>query len=88
MRMKKGFILKNVANKWIVVPVGEEAVHFNGLLTLNESGKIIFEQLQESDVTIEMLTKTLMDYYDVDKLTARRDVESFIKKLQDKELIG
>lgn len=87
MRMKKGFILKNVANKWIVVPIGEEAVHFNGLLTLNESGRILFEQLQENDVTTEMLVKTLMDYYDVDKMTARMDVEVFMDKLREKELL-
>ncbi len=87
MRMKKGFILKNVANKWIVVPIGEEAVHFNGLLTLNESGRILFEQLQENDVTTEMLVKTLMDYYDVDKMTARMDVEAFMDKLREKELL-
>jgi hypothetical protein len=85
--MKKGFILKNVANKWIVVPIGEEAVHFNGLLTLNESGRILFEQLQENDVTTEMLVKTLMDYYDVDKMTARMDVEVFMDKLREKELL-
>lgn len=85
--MKKGFILKNVANKWIVVPVGEKAVQFNGLLTLNESGKLIFEQLQENDVTIEMLTKTMMDYYEIDRDTARQDVIQFINKLKEKNLI-
>lgn len=87
MRMKKGLILKNVANKWIVVPVGEKAVQFNGLLTLNESGKLIFEQLQENDVTIEILTKTMMDYYDIDRDTARQDVIMFINKLKEKNLI-
>ena len=87
MKMKKGFILKNVANKWIVVPVDEKAVHFNGLLTLNESGRILFELLQQGDTTLEMLIKRITDVYDIDKETARIDVESFIHKLQDKDLI-
>jgi len=87
MRMKKGFILKKVANKWIVVPIGEKAVQFNGLLTLNESGKLIFEQLQENDVTLEMLTKTMMDYYEIDRDTARQDVLAFVNKLKEKDLI-
>ena len=87
MRMKKGFVLKNVASKWIVVPVGEKAVQFNGLLTLNDSGRILFQQLQENDVTLEMLTKTLMDLYDVDQHTAKQDVIFFIQKLKDKDLI-
>ncbi len=87
MRMKKGFVLKNVASKWIVVPVGEKAVQFNGLLTLNDSGRILFQQLQENDVTLEMLTKTLMDLYDVDQHTAKQDVILFIQKLKDKDLI-
>lgn len=85
--MKKGFILKNVANKWIVVPIDEKAVNFNGLLTLNESGRILFEQLQEGHVTLEMLIKSMTDRYDIDRETARLDVESFINKLESKDLL-
>jgi hypothetical protein len=87
MRIKEGFVLKQVANKWIVVPVEENAIHFNGLLTLNDSGYKLFEQLQEGDVTVEMLVKTLTDLYDVDRTTAKQDVLSFIQKLKEKDLI-
>ena len=55
MKIKKGFILKSVSDKFIVVPVGEEAVNFNGLMTLNKSGKLLFEALQQES-TIESLT--------------------------------
>ena len=87
MRIKEGFVLKQVANKWIVVPVEENAIHFNGLLTLNDSGYKLFEQLQEGDVTVEMLVKTLTDFYEVDRTTAKQDVLSFIQKLKEKDLI-
>jgi len=86
MKIKKGFILKSVSDKFIVVPVGEEAVNFNGLMTLNKSGKLLFEALQQES-TIESLTDLVMEKYEIDQRTAKIDVESFVKKLKDKHII-
>ncbi|HBY65435.1 MAG TPA: PqqD family protein [Acholeplasmataceae bacterium] len=86
MKIKKGFILKSVSDKFIVVPVGEEAVNFNGLMTLNKSGKLLFEALQQES-TIESLTELVMEKYEIDQRTAELDVESFVKKLKDKQII-
>ncbi|HBG33391.1 MAG TPA: PqqD family protein [Acholeplasmataceae bacterium] len=86
MKIKKGFILKSVSDKFIVVPVGEEAVNFNGLMTLNKSGKLLFEALQQES-TIESLTELVMEKYEIDQRTAKLDVESFVKKLKDKQII-
>jgi hypothetical protein len=86
MKIKKGFILKSVSDKFIVVPVGEEAVNFNGLMTLNKSGKLLFEALQQES-TIESLTELVMEKYEIDQMTAKLDVESFVKKLKDKHII-
>ncbi|OHE39803.1 MAG: pyrroloquinoline quinone biosynthesis protein, partial [Tenericutes bacterium GWE2_38_8] len=71
---------------FIVVPVGEEAVNFNGLMTLNKSGKLLFEALQQES-TIESLTELVMEKYEIDQRTAELDVESFVKKLKDKQII-
>ena len=38
MKIKSGFAKRNIAGSEIVVPVGNKAMEFNGMITLNESG--------------------------------------------------
>ncbi len=86
MKIKPGFILKHVAGKHIVVPVGSEAVHFNGLITLNESGVLLFEALQK-EVELEDLIQVLTEKYVIDTQTAKSDVLSFLDILKSKSII-
>lgn len=86
MKIKEGFMLKNVAGKHIVVPVGEEAVNFNGLITLNSSGKMLFEALQR-DVEMIQLVQLMLVKYDIDEETAKNDVNAFVNKLKSKGII-
>jgi len=52
MKVKDTYILKKVADKHIVVPTKEADLNLNGINTLNETGKFLFECL-ESETTIE-----------------------------------
>ena len=47
MKLKAGFTLKEVGNQFMVLPVGEGALNFNGIISLNKSGKFLFELLQK-----------------------------------------
>jgi len=87
MKIKEGFILKVVANEYIVVPVGNKALDFNGLITLNKSGKLLFENMLNNDLTIDDLVKLLLDHYEIDELTAKKDVKEFVDKLKNKDII-
>ena len=86
MKVKKEFILKSVANQYVVVPVGKEAVNFNGMLTLNKTAKLLYEALAV-DKTIEELVSVLTDTYDISEEYARRDVLEFIKTLESKNIL-
>jgi hypothetical protein len=86
MKVKEGYILKNVSGKNIVVPVGEEAINFNGLITLNSSGKMLFEALQR-DVEMIQLVQLMLVHYDIDEETAKNDVNAFVNKLKSKGII-
>jgi Mn-dependent DtxR family transcriptional regulator len=86
MKVKSGFVLKHVAGKHIVVPVGEAAVNFSGLITLNESGVLLFEAMKKH-VEIEDLMVILVNRYDVDSRTAREDAEAFVNILKSKSIL-
>ena len=80
MKIRDTFILRSIAGENIVVSVGNE-VNFNSIITLNETGKFLWENLT-SDNTADGLVNALLSEYDVDKETAERDVAAFIEKLK------
>ncbi len=86
MKIKQGFILKQVANQYVVVPVDKAAINFNGMITLNHSSKILYDALAK-DVTEQDLVNILLEEYDLSEEYAVRDVKSFIKLLEERNVI-
>ncbi len=83
MKIKDTFLLKNVAGKTIVVPVGKATLDFNAIITLNETGAFLFAKLQEKDMTETELIDALLEEYDVSKEQATSDIERFVKSITD-----
>ena len=46
MGLKEDFVLRQVADTWVVLPLGESSVDFNGMLTLNNSGAMLWRVLE------------------------------------------
>ena len=86
MKIKEGFMLKTVADSFVVVPTGANIVDFSAMITLNETGAFLWEALK-NDVTEEELTSALMSEYEVDEKTAGEDVAEFVAVLRDKKVI-
>lgn len=86
MKIKKKYILRDIAGEHILIPVGDTALTFNGLITLNEVGLFLWEKLQ-NDITKDDLLKEVLSEYDVDKQTALQDIEEFLESLMEKGII-
>lgn len=86
MRIKKEYVLREIANTWIVVPFGKSAVNFNGILTLNETGRLIWQKL-EAGATEQDLVETLTQEYDVSVEKAQKDISLFIAKIREIDCI-
>lgn len=86
MRIISGFIIREIASQTIAVPSGESARRLSGLISLNESGRLLFELLQ-TEQTKEGLVQAFIDAYDVDTATAQQDVSDFLTMLQDNGLL-
>ncbi len=80
MKLKSGFILREVAGTCVVVPTGAE-LDFNGMITLNETGKTLWTCL-ENETDENALTAALLAEYDTDEATARAGVTAFLGKLR------
>lgn len=79
MKIKDGFVLRSVADSYVVMNLGGE-ISFNGMLTLNESGALIWNLISEGLDENEIVSRLLSEY-DVTDMVARADVSAFIKKI-------
>lgn len=80
MKIKEGFLLREVAGNIIVVPVGDAVLNFDGMINLNETGAFLWKKL-EDDVDHYYLLEELMKEYDVDEETAKADISDFLNKM-------
>ena len=86
MKIKSGFIMREIAGDYVVVPTGKAAMSFNGLITVNEVGRFLWDKLQK-DVSEQELTDMVLDEYEIDRETAAADVAEFIKKLDAADIL-
>ena len=80
MKRNANFILREIAGENILVATGEAAQIFNGMITLNEVASFIWKNIDECK-TVDKLIASILDEFDIDDETARRDVENFTTQL-------
>ena len=81
MKLKEGFLMRQVAGQTVVLPSGDE-LDLNMMITLNETGAFLWERLNE-ETTQEALVAALLSEYDCDEATAQAAVAGFVQKLND-----
>lgn len=79
-------MLRSVAGQNIVVPVGDAALSFNGMISLNGSGAFLWSAMTE-DVSRDELVSKLLSEYDVEPQVAAVGVDSFLKKMREAKLL-
>ncbi|MDO4943444.1 MAG: PqqD family protein [Lachnospiraceae bacterium] len=86
MKINKEFVLREIAGDYILVPVGNTAMEFNGLITLNEVSALLWEKMQ-NEVSLEQLIDAVLEEYEVDRTTATQDVEEFVDRLKETKIL-
>ena len=86
MKIKEGFMLREVAGDTVVVPTGKATLDFNGMITLNETGAFLWKAM-ENVTDEEKLIKLMLKEYDADEDTLRKDLKAFIEKLEGAGLL-
>ena len=86
MKIKEGFILREVAGSYLVVAVGKAVKEFGGVVNLNETGAFLWKLLEKSSTESEMVD-ALLSEYDVDRDTSEKDVKAFTDKLMEAKLV-
>lgn len=87
MKLKEGFVLRQVAGSYVVVAVGLQTLDFKGMIRLNDTGAFLWKQLTENECTEESLVVAMTNEYDVDDTTAANDVNAFVQSLKEADLL-
>lgn len=80
MKLKENYILRQLADSWVVIALSSAVVDLNGMLTLNESGALLWHAL-EKGADRNKLIDIITGEYVVDRTLAAADVDEFLEKL-------
>ncbi|MCR5637063.1 MAG: PqqD family protein [Clostridiales bacterium] len=83
---KTCFEMKNIAGDFLLIPRGSGAIDYSAVLVLNETGAFLWREMR-TPVTVSELVKKLVDKFAPSAEQARADVEKFIEKMRENELI-
>lgn len=86
MKLKEGFMLRQVAGQYMAVPLAERSTELHGMLTMNETGAFLWEQLSQEQ-TVDSLVAALVDNYDVTIEVARQATQDFIAQLEREQVL-
>lgn len=76
--INQGFILREIAGEYAIVPVGEECMITNAVMTPNDTAVFLWKAFQEPCTTEDVVKKGMHDY-DADEETIRSATKRFVK---------
>lgn len=81
IQLKKGFVLRKIGPQYMAVPYGEMTSEIKGMVTLTESGYLLWKMLEDNADSEAALVKALTDTYEVEEEEAEKDVAEFVAYL-------
>lgn len=82
MKIKEGFVLRDVMDEYIVMPTGDNIAKFDGAVVLNEVSAFVYRLLEEPICRDDLLTAVLNEF-EVDETTASADLDVLLRKFSD-----
>ena len=87
MKLKYEFAVREIVGEYVMIPMGEGALSFSGMISTSETGALIVDALKQ-DVSREELLTRILDSFDVDEETAAADLDAFLYKLRELRLLN
>lgn len=85
MKLSSEFMLKEIADTYVLIPIGQNIVACKNLLKLNETGAFIMQQIEKGTTYDELLDALVKEYEaeedEVDIL--RTDLDKFLGQAKE-----
>ena len=86
LKVSDQFILRTIADENLLIPVGEAAIHVKGLISLSESGSLLYDKLKDG-CSREDLIAVLTAEYEVSEDEAARDTDAFLNQMRQLNML-
>lgn len=80
MKIKSGFVLREIAGQYMAVAVGERAREMKDMLGMNETAAFLWKLMKE-DCSKEDLVQKILDEYEIEEADAKQAVDEFCELL-------
>ena len=87
MKINDNLKVRTVAGENIVMMQGVDGTDMTRVVALNESSMLLYDTLKDKDFTVKEAVQALLENYDVDEVTARRDVDEWVASMRKQGLI-
>ena len=81
-KASENMLLREIAGEHLLIPVGEIAMSVHGMISLSESGLLLWKKLQQECLETD-LVDCILNEYDIDRETAAADVHEFLEKIKN-----
>lgn len=79
MKIRAGFMMREVAGKFVAVPVGAGVGDFKGMLQMNKTGAFLWKLLQQEQ-TKESLVEAMLEHYEMTEEQANKIYKSAVAR--------
>ena len=86
MKLCGEFVVRQVLDNIVAIPVGQTALQLNGMILLNDVSKIIWQCLEQG-TDLKSMVKAVTDAFDVSEHKAQADISEFCEKLRNLQLL-
>lgn len=83
MKIKEGFVIRDIAGDTVVIATGEISKTFHGMIKLNSTGKEIWEILSSGDFSEDEVVAEMAKRHDAKAEEISEGVIDFISKIRE-----
>ena len=83
MKIKEGFVLREMCGEHIVAAEGLQHINFNKLISLNSTAAFLWEAVAEKEFTAEDMAELLVEEYGIDMELALNDSKKLMQSWID-----
>lgn len=83
MKKAEGYILRRIADEYVLLPCGKRAEEVNEVVTLSETAAFIYEHAEEITEVEEMI-RLVSKEYQVEEKIVREDVKEVVRYMKQK----
>lgn len=86
MKTNKEYVLRETSGEPLLIPTGMASQKLNGMIRLTETAAFIWKQV-DTATDLEDIVEKILQEFEVDEETARRDVYGFLRELYVRDIV-